>query len=252
MSIPAELRADGVLIITGGSRGIGAATAKLAAQRGWRVVTTYATRGDDAEAVVREIKAVGGQAVTLQADTAVEADVKRTFDTAEKHFGPVTGLVNNAGVNGGTNKLVDIPVADMRRLFDVNVIGLMMCVQEAARRMGTDRGGKGGTIVNIGSVGARLGSPGERVHYAGSKGAVISMTTGMAKELITSGIRVNCVSPGLTETEMNPPERLARLTPSIPIKRVADPIEMARTILFLLSPESSYIVGIDVTVSGGR
>ena len=252
MNVPAELRADGVLIITGGSRGIGGATAKLAAQRGWRVVTSYISRGDDAEAVVREINASGGQAITMQADTAKAADVKKLFDAAEKKFGAVTGLVNNAGVNGGTSKLVDVPEADLRRLFDINVIGTILSCQEAVRRMATDRGGKGGVIVNIGSIGARMGSPNERVHYAASKGAISSLTTGLAKEVISLGIRVNCVSPGLTETEMNPPDRIARIVPSIPIQRVADPSEMAKVILFLLSPESSYMLGIDVTVSGGR
>ncbi len=252
MALAAETCADGVLIVTGGSRGIGAATAKLAAQRGWRVVTTYISRRDEAEAVVREIEAAGGQAITLQADTAQEADVKRTFDAAEKRFGPVTGLVNNAGINGGTGRLVDVPLADLRRMLDVNVIGVMLSCQEAIRRMATERGGKGGAIVNVGSIAARLGAPGERVHYAVSKGAILSLTTGLAKEVIASGIRVNCVSPGLTETEMNPPERIARIVPTTPIGRVADPMEMARVILFLLSPESSYMLGIDVTVSGGR
>ena len=247
-----HLRADGVLIVTGGSRGIGGATAKHAAQRGWKVVTNYASRGEEAEAVVRDIKAAGGQAVTMQADMSSEADVKRLFDTAEKTFGPVTGLVNNAAINGGTSKFIDVPPADIRRLFDINVIGVMLCCQEAIRRMTTDRGGKGGVIVNVGSIGARMGSPNERVHYAASKGAIASFTIGLAKEVISSGIRVNCVSPGTTITEMNSPERIARIAPTIPIQRAADPEELARVILFMLSPESSYVLGVDIAVSGGR
>jgi NAD(P)-dependent dehydrogenase (short-subunit alcohol dehydrogenase family) len=243
---------DDVLIITGGSRGIGAATARLAASRGWRVVTSYLERREPAEAVVREITAAGGRAATVQADTSREADVVRLFDTAEALFGPVTGLVNNAGMNGGPSTLADTPVEELRRLIDINVIGCMLCAREAVRRMATDRGGRGGAIVNLGSVAARLGSAGERMHYAASKGAILSLTQGLGREAIKQGVRVNCLSPGLTETEMNPPERLARLLPVVPIGRVAQPVEIAQAILFLLSSEVSYITGIELTVSGGR
>jgi NAD(P)-dependent dehydrogenase (short-subunit alcohol dehydrogenase family) len=243
---------SGTLIITGGSRGIGAATARLAAARGWKVVTSYLERAEPAQAVVNEIEAAGGTAMTLQADTTREDDVKRLFDTAEARFGKLRGLVNNAGMNGGPAPLTELPVAELRRLLDINVIGCMLCAQEAVRRMSTERGGQGGAIVNLGSVAVTLGSPGERVHYAASKGAVVSFTTGLAKEVIRSGVRVNCVSPGLTETEMNPPERLARLVPTVPIGRVADTAEVARTILFLLSDEASYVVGVNLTVAGGR
>ncbi|PZW48055.1 NAD(P)-dependent dehydrogenase (short-subunit alcohol dehydrogenase family) [Humitalea rosea] len=242
----------GVLVVTGASRGIGAATARLAAARGWRVVGSFLERRDAAEAVAEEIRAAGGEVEMVQADTSVEADVTRLFDTAEAHFGKVTGLVNNAGMNGGPASLVDLPVAELRRLIDINVIGPMLCAREAVRRMATDRGGPGGAIVNLGSVAAVRGSPGERVHYAASKGAVISLTIGLAQEVARNGIRVNAVSPGLTETEMNPADRLARLVPTVPIGRVAAPEEVARVILFLLSPEASYVLGINVTVSGGR
>lgn len=241
-----------VVIVTGGSRGIGAATAKLAAERGATVLTTYIERREAAEAVVQEIKEAGGRAATIQADTSLEADVRRMFDTAEQMFGPVTGLVNNAGMNGGPANFADIDIAEIRRLMDVNVIGSMLCAHEAVRRMAQNRGGQGGAIVNIGSVAARLGSAGERVHYAASKGAIVSFTLGLGREAVKQGVRVNCVSPGLTATEMNPAERLARLMPIVPIGRVAEPIEMARAILFLLSPEASYISGIELTVSGGR
>ena len=242
----------GVLIVTGGSRGIGAATASLAAQRGWNVVTTFLARQEPAEKLVREIKTAGGEAMTLQADTSKEEDVRRLFDRTEERFGRVTGLVNNAGINGGPATFADLPVAEMRRVLETNVLGCLLCAQEAVRRMSTDRGGGGGVIVNLGSAAARLGAAGERVHYAASKGAIVSLTIGLAKEVIRSGIRVNCVSPGLIETDMNPAARLASLVPTVPIGRVGDPMEIARAVLFLLSPESSYIVGENVTVSGGR
>jgi NAD(P)-dependent dehydrogenase (short-subunit alcohol dehydrogenase family) len=242
----------GVLLITGGSRGIGAATAKLAAERGYKVVLSYLERRESADAVVAAIAASGGEAIAVQADTAIEADVTRLFETAQTRFGPVTAVVNNAGMNGRPSTVADLDPAELRRLLDINVTGVFLVAAEAIRRMATDRGGAGGAIVNIGSVAAALGSPGERVHYAASKGAVVSMTIGLAKEVIRSGIRVNCVSPGLTETEMNPQDRLDRLVPTVPIGRVGDPAEIARAILFLLSPEASYIVGVNVTVSGGR
>ncbi len=242
----------GTLVITGASRGIGAATARLAASRGWRVVGSYLERREPAEAVVAEITAAGGQAIAVQADTSIEADVTRLFDTAEQRFGPITGLVNNAGINGGPVSVADMSTVELRAMIDTNIFGAFLCARAAVQRMATDRGGRGGAIVNLGSVAARLGSPGERVHYAASKGAVISMSHGLAKEVIRNGIRVNCVSPGLTETEMNPADRLAKLIPNVPIGRVGGPDEIARVILFLLSDESSYMVGVDVTVSGGR
>ena len=242
----------GVLVVTGGSRGIGAEIAKLAAERGWSVLTTYAERREPAEAVVREIVAKGGKAATMQADTGIEADIPRIFDTAEELFGPVTGLVNNAGMNGGPAALMDIEVAEIRRLLEVNVLGCILCAREAVRRMARSRGGQGGAIVNIGSVAARLGSANERVHYSASKGAILSFTQGFGREVIKEGVRVNCISPGLINTEMNPIERQARVLPAVPIGRVAEPIEVARAVLFLLSSEASYIAGTELTVSGGR
>ena len=233
----------GILLITGGSRGIGAATARLAAAKGWKVVTSYLERQEPAEAVVREIEAAGGTALTVQADTSIEGDVVRLFDTAEARFGKVTALVNNAAMGGGPTALANLSTAEMRRLLDINVFGCLLCAREAVRRMATDRGGPGGAIVNLGSVSARLGSAGERVHYSASKGAVISLTNGLANEVARSGIRVNCVSPGLTETDMNPAERIARIVPTIPIWRVAQANEIAEAIMFLLSPEASYIAG---------
>ena len=241
-----------VVLITGGSRGIGAATAKLAATRGYKVVLSYLERRDSADAVVAAITASGGEAVAVQADTAVEADVMRLFDTAQERFGPVTAVVNNAGMNGGPTTVADLAPAELRRLVDINVIGVFLVCGEAVRRMATDRGGAGGAIVNLGSVAAVRGSPHERVHYAASKGAVVAMSNGLAQEVARVGIRVNCVSPGLTETEMNPQARLDRLVPTVPLGRVGDPEEIARAILFMLSPESSYVLGVNLTVSGGR
>lgn len=241
-----------VLIITGGSRGIGAATAKLAAQRGWNVMTTYIERREPAETVVNEIRAKGGHAATMQVNTSREEDVQQLFDATEKQFGPVTGLVNNAGMNGGPATLVNIPVDEIRRLIDINIFGCILCAREAVKRMSTNRGGKGGAIVNIGSVAARLGSAGERVHYSASKGAIVSFSQGLGREAIKEGVRVNCVSPGLTETEMNPPERIARVVPAVPMGRIGQPSEIANAILFLLSDEASYITGAELTVSGGR
>ena len=242
----------GVLIVTGGSRGIGAAVARRAAARGWRVVLTYRARRDAADAVCAEIRAQGGAAHAVQGDVVAPGDVAAMFDAAEAQFGAVTGLVNNAGIDGGPRPLVETSVDELRAVLDTNVLGTMLCCQEAIRRMATEHGGQGGVIVNLGSVAARLGAPGERVHYAASKGAIASFTLGLGREVIRSGIRVNCVSPGLTETEMNPPDKLARLGPSIPIARPAVPDEIADAVLYLLSAGSAYIVGAELTVSGGR
>jgi NAD(P)-dependent dehydrogenase (short-subunit alcohol dehydrogenase family) len=242
---------DKVLVVTGGSRGIGAAVARLAAAEGWTIALSYIARREEALAVVAGIATAGGSAIAVRADTADEHDIARLFAEAAQ-LGRIAGLVNNAGINGGPSTVADLVPAELRRLLDVNVTGCFLAAGEAVRRMSTARGGMGGAIVNIGSVAARLGAAGERVHYAASKAAVIAMTTGLAREVAREGIRVNCVSPGLIETEMNAPERLARLVPSVPIGRAATPEEVARVVLFLLSDAASYMVGADVTVSGGR
>jgi len=248
----AERRDRPVLVVTGASRGIGAATARLAARDGWRVVLTYRSRAEAAAAVVDGIVRAGGDAVALQGNVGNEDDVRRVFDAAEDAFGPVTGLVNNAGVDGGPMWLADMTIEELRAVIDTNVLGPMLLAREAVNRMRTDRGGPGGSIVNIGSVMARLGAPGERVHYAASKGAILSFSIGLAKEVAGVGIRVNCVSPGLTVTEMNPTDRIARIAPSIPVGRAGSPEEIAEVILFALSARASYLVGAEIVVSGGR
>jgi NAD(P)-dependent dehydrogenase (short-subunit alcohol dehydrogenase family) len=243
---------SGVLIVTGGGRGIGAATARLAAERGWKVATCYLERREPAEVVVSDIKAAGGEALTIKADTASEDDVKRLFDAAHDAFGQVTGLVNNAALQGGPVRVADIELFELRRIIDVNLIGPFIVAREAVRRMSTERGGPGGVIVNISSIAARHGSGGERVHYSASKAAINIFTVGLAKEVGREGIRVNTVSPGVTATDMNPPEAQARFAPITPLGRAADPLEIARVILFALSPESSFMSGADILVAGGR
>jgi NAD(P)-dependent dehydrogenase (short-subunit alcohol dehydrogenase family) len=240
------------VIITGASRGIGAVTARLAADAEWKVAINYNTHEPGARAVLAAIEKRGGKAIVVRADISDERAVKDLFDEAEAAFGPVGALVNNAGWNGGTYTVGEIDVGALRRTFEVNVFGSYLCAREAVRRMSTDLGGKGGVIVNVSSVAALVGSAGERVHYAASKGAINSFTVGLAKEVIRKGIRVNAVSPGMTLTEMNAPERLAHVVPTIPIGRAAEPEEIARVILFMLSPDSSYMVGTNTVVSGGR
>ena len=243
---------DKVLIVTGGSRGIGAAVARQAAALGWVVVLTYVARAEAAAAVVRDIEAAGGRAAAVQANCAREDDVSRLFAEAARH-GRIAGLVNNAGINGGRAvKVADLQPAALRELFEVNVTGVFLCAAEAVRRMSTERGGEGGVIINIGSVAARLGAAGERVHYAASKAAVIAMSYGLALEVAREGIRVLCVNPGLIATDMNPPDRIARIAPFIPLGRAAAPEELANVVMFLLSDAASYMLGTEVTVSAGR
>lgn len=242
---------DKVLIVTGGSRGIGAAIARRAASAGWVVVLSYATGRDEAAAVVRDVAASGGRAHAVQADVSCEGDVRRMFDEAAA-LGRIAGLVNNAGINGGPVRVVDLDPAEMRRVFEVNVFGTLLCAAEAVRRMSTASGGEGGAIVNIGSASSWLGSPNERVHYAGSKGAVNIITKGLAVEVAREGIRVNCVNPGLIETDMNPVERIVRVAPNIPLGRAGSADEVAAVVLFLLSDEASYVLGTDIRVSAGR
>lgn len=246
----------GTLIVTGGSRGIGAATARLAAAQGYAVAVNYARDEGAARAVVAAISASGGRAVAIGADVAVEADVLRLFAEAERALGPITALVNNAGITGGRARLADVSAEALARVLAVNVAGSILCAREALRRMSTRRGGGGGAIVNVSSLAARIGGAGDWVHYAASKGAINSMTVGLAREAAEEGVRVNAVAPGLIETDIHAangmPDRLAQLAPTVPMRRAGSPDEVASAILWLLSPAASYVTGTIVEVGGGR
>jgi NAD(P)-dependent dehydrogenase (short-subunit alcohol dehydrogenase family) len=247
---------SGVLMITGGGRGIGAATARLAAQRGYAVCISYLSNGAAAESVVQAIRSGGGKAAAVRGDVAAEQDVVRMFAECDRALGPLAGLVNNAGVVDRQMRVEAMDAARLQRMFSINVLGAFLCAREAIRRMSTKHGGQGGAIVNVSSGAARLGSPGEYVDYAASKGAIDTMTLGLAKELAADGIRVNCVRPGFVHTGIHAsggePNRIERLRDSIPMKRGGEPDEVARAILWLLSDEASYSTGAILDVTGGR
>ena len=247
---------DRILCITGGSRGIGAATARLAARQGYAVAVGYLGRRDAAEALVAQIVANGGVARALQVDVALEASVEAFFAAVDRALGPLTALVNNAGVLDTQCRLEDMDAARLQRVFATNVTGSFLCAREAVRRMSTRHGGRGGAIVNLSSRAARLGSPGEYIDYAASKGAIDTLTVGLAKEVAAEGIRVNAVSPGLIATDIHAaggePGRVARLASAIPMQRGGEPDEVARAILWLLSDDASYVTGANLDVAGGR
>ncbi|WP_405946611.1 glucose 1-dehydrogenase [Streptomyces prunicolor] len=242
-----------VTVVTGGSRGIGAATCRRLAEDGHDVAVGYLQDEQAAEDVAEAVRRAGARSVCVRADTSVEADVERLFTVAEEQLGPVTGLVNNAGVTGPFGRLADSDPADLRRIVEVNLLGTLLCSRRAARVM-TARGN--GVIVNISSAAATLGSPGDYVHYAATKAAVDALTLGLAKELGPDGIRVNAVAPGVIDTEIHArsgdPERPERLAASIPLRRAGRPEEVAAAIAWLMSPEASYATGTVVRVSGGR
>jgi NAD(P)-dependent dehydrogenase (short-subunit alcohol dehydrogenase family) len=246
----------GTLIVTGASRGIGAAVAELAAARGWAVAVNYCTGESEARAIVNTITANAGRAHAIHADVSREQDIVRMFETAERELGPIKGLVNNAAITGGFARVEDVTAQALEKVFAVNVAGTILCAREAVRRMSTRRGGTGGAIVNISSRAAHTGSPGEWVHYAASKGAIDSFTIGLAREVATEGIRVNAVAPGLVDTGLHAangePGRLQRLMPSIPMQRAGLPREVAEGVLWLLSPAASYTTGAILEIGGGR
>jgi NAD(P)-dependent dehydrogenase (short-subunit alcohol dehydrogenase family) len=242
--------------VTGASRGIGAATARLAARHGHAVAVNYAARRDAADAVVARIRAAGGTAIAVQADVAREDQVLAMFDTIDRELGRLTGLVNNAGVVDVSARLEDMSMARWRRMFDINVMGTFLCAREAVRRMSPRRGGAGGAIVNVSSAASRLGSPDQYVDYASAKGAVDAFTLGLAKEVAADGIRVNTVRPGLIDTEIHAsggiPDRVERLAPQVPMRRAGTAEEVAEAIVWLLSPQASYTTMSLLDVSGGR
>jgi NAD(P)-dependent dehydrogenase (short-subunit alcohol dehydrogenase family) len=245
-----------VAVVTGGSRGIGAATARLAAERGYAVAIAYRADVAAAERVRTDIESAGGRAICVPADVAEERDVERLFATVDGALGPVDALVNNAGVSLTMSRLEAMTGERMLRMFAVNVVGTLLCAREAVRRMSTARGGRGGVIVNVSSSAIRHGSPGEYVDYAASKGAIDTLTLGLAREVATEGIRVAAVRPGLIDTDIHAssgvPDRIERMRATIPVQREGQPEEVARAILWLLSDDASYSTGAIVDVSGGR
>jgi len=246
-----------VVLITGGSRGIGAATAVLAARRGWAVAVNYARHAEAAHAVVRRIVDAGGDAMAVQADVAVEAQVQAMFDTVQQHWGAgLHALVNNAGVVDRPAQLADMSGERLRRMFDINVLGSLYCAREAVRRMSTRRGGAGGSIVNVSSAAARLGAAHQYVDYAAAKGAIDALTLGLAREVAPEGIRVNAVRPGLIDTEIHAsgglPDRVRELAGQVPMGRGGTADEVAEAIVWLMSDASPYTTMSLLEVSGGR
>lgn len=244
------------MIVTGGGRGIGAATSTLAASHGYSVVVNYVRDETAAEALVSGIRRVGGKAVAIQADVSKESDVARLFGAAAREFGSLAVLVNNAGIVARKARLEDMDTGRIRRMMEVNVIGMMLCAAEAVRRMSRSRGGQGGSIINVSSAASRYGSPNEYVDYAAAKGAIDTFTLGLAREVAADGIRVNAVRPGIVTTEIHAsggdPDRASRLAPSLPMQRAGVPVEVANAILWLASEEASYCTGSILDVAGGR
>lgn len=245
-----------VALITGGSRGIGAATAILAARQGYSVVVNYTANAAAADAVVQAIVAAGGTALALQADVADEARILSMFARIDRELGPLRALVNNAGIVDVAARVDAMDATRLRRMFDTNVLGSFFCAREAVRRMSTRHGGGGGAIVNVSSVAARLGGPGQYVDYAASKGAIDTFTIGLAREVANEGIRVNAVRPGIIETDIHAsggqPDRARQMAPQVPMQRAGSAEEVAKAIVWLLTDDASYTTGAIIDVAGGR
>jgi NAD(P)-dependent dehydrogenase (short-subunit alcohol dehydrogenase family) len=245
----------GVAVVTGASRGIGAAVARMAGAGGYAVAVNYAKDEKGAEAVATEIERRGGSARAIQADVSIEADVVRLFAEAAR-LGPLAALVNNAGISGRFGRVDELTAESLRDVLAVNVAGAFLCAREAVRRMSTRRGGSGGAIVNLSSRAAQLGGSGEWVHYAASKAAIDTLTVGLAREVAAEGIRVNAVSPGIIATEMHAaagvPDRIGRMAPMIPMGRAGTAEEVAECVLWLLSPAAAYVTGAILPMTGGR
>jgi len=241
-----------VLLIAGGSRGIGAATAKLAAAAGYDVAVNYKSNAKAADAVVAAVKAKGRQAAAIKGDMALEADIVRTFDEAAKALGPISHFVHSAGIIGENSRLDEAATETIREVLDIDTFGALICLRECVRRMSTRHGGQGGAVVMLSSMAAPLGGANECVWYAAAKGGVDSAIIGVAREVAQEGMRVNAITPGVIDTDIQPPGRLERVGPALPMGRPGEAHEVARAILFLLSDEASYINGANLRVSGGR
>lgn len=241
-----------IVLVTGGSRGIGAAVCRLAARRGWDVAVNYKREAAAAAAVVDAAVQAGGRAVAVQGDMSDEADVARVFETVDARLGRLTHLVYNSGIPGPMGRVEAMDAQAMRAVFELNVFGAFYAVRAAIPRLSTKHGGKGGAIVLVSSITATLGAPGVYVWYAASKGAIDTAAKGLSLELADDGIRVNAVTPGLTDTGVNDPARVAQVVPLIPMKRIGRPEEIAQSVVFLLSEDASYVTGANLRVSGGR
>ena len=246
------MRMEKVMLVTGASRGLGAAVALLAGTRGYAVCVNYANDEERAERVVAEIRAAGGKAIAMRADVGNDDDVVALFKRVDAELGVLDVLVNNAGIARPVSRIDALQIADIKRMFETNVYGTLLCSREAIRRMSTIHGGAGVVIVNFSSVASRLGAPGRNVHYAASKGAIDAMTLGMAREVAAEGIRVNAVSPGMIDTESQDRARIATVQDTVPMRRPGRPEEVANAVLWLASDEASYVTGTNMDVSGAR